>query len=855
MAALGSVAFSVFSCGSDDGGGGGGGESCPKEGVGFATGDPTGHTDPFGAKAASQARAGRVTSEAMVVQTAHGRQRVRVGDFVLANDKVAAYIEDKGVSDGYQRFGGDLLAVDRVGDDGRPLGKAYYGETLMGVGIDIIDPDSVSVINDGSDGKAAVVRATGPLKPIPFLDGSLGNLLARRYSGLMAAYDFVLEPGSNKLSIRLGIKNAWDEPLTIGGSGYTDELHAFFHGSRNQFVSPEWGFAKAKGKVSYAGFVHDESSFAWRLAGGEQIEPGFEESGSVIATGDGFEIPICKTFWTDHVEVIVGGPEYDGLREAVRRADGLESREVSGVVKDSAGAPVAEAYVHALDDAGAYLNRTRSDKDGKYTLHLDPEQSAKLVAQHQGYALAAPVAVAGDVASKDLSLAAHGTVHVTAKDKTTGVALPVRVHVIPQSPVAAAPDAYGVEPEADGRLWVDRALTGEASLRVPPGEHRVVVTRGWEYELIDTTVDVAAGQTVEVVADLEHSVDSTGWMCADFHIHSWHSADSSDPVMDKVKNALTEGLEIPVSSEHEWIIDFQPIVKELGMEKWAFGMPSEELTTFTWGHFGVVPIFPKPDELNNGAIDWVGKKPPQIFAEVQARPENPVLIVNHPREGLMGYFDHAGFDPKTAKGNQNELWAAEFDAVEVWNSSTFEDNRSASVKDWFALLNAGHTMWGVGSSDSHHIRSKPVGFPRTCLYFGHDDPTKLTASAVRDVLAKGTATVSGGLFMTVEGPGGAKPGSTVPGKPATADFTVSVHAASFVDATELEVIVNGVTQKTEPLAPLGTGTGKTFVNLVTVQLDASKARNWVVFHAKGEKNLQPLSGKVPFAVSNPVFFE
>ena len=260
-------------------------------------------------------------------------------------------------------------------------------------------------------------------------------------------------------------------------------------------------------------------------------------------------------------------------------------------------------------------------------------------------------------------------------------------------------------------------------------------------------------------------------------------------------------------------------------------------------------------DRNNGAVEWVGKKPPQIFADVQSRPENPVLIVNHPRHGLTGYFDQAAFDPKTAKGNQNALWGTEYDAIEVWNNSTFEDNRSESVKDWFALLNAGHTMWGVGSSDTHHIRSKLVGYPRTCLYFGHDDPTKLTANSVRDVLAKGTATVSGGLFMTVEGPGGAKPGATVAGKPATADFTVSVHAASFVDATELEVIVNGVTQKTEPLAPLGTGTGKTFVNVVTVQLDAGKARNWVVFHAKGEKDMQPLSGKTPFAVSNPVFFE
>ena len=355
---------------------------------------------------------------------------------------------------------------------------------------------------------------------------------------------------------------------------------------------------------------------------------------------------------------------------------------------------------------------------------------------------------------------------------------------------------------------------------------------------------------------LEHSVDSSGWMCADFHIHSFHSADSNDPVIDKVKSAIADGLEIPVSSEHEWVIDFQPVVEELGLTKWAFGMPSEELTTFTWGHFGVVPLLPKPDEVNNGAVEWVGRLPPEMFADVQGRPEDPVLIVNHPSGGGFGaYFSQAGLKYQTGAGKNAKLWSNDFDAVEVFNDSNVDSNRNESLRDWFGLLNAGETMWAVGSSDSHHIRSSPVGYPRTCLFFGHDDPTKLSANSVRDVLASGTAVVSGGLTLRVEGPGGEKPGSTIKGAGASASFTVTVRAASWVDATTLEVFVNGASQKVEPLAPLGSGPGKTFVNQVSVALDPAKSRNWVVFHAKGEKDLAPLHpGRMPFAVSNPIFF-
>src|SRR4051794_10014115 len=72
----------------------------------FAIGSAEGHPDPLGAKAAGQARAGRLASASLIAQPAHGRQRVAAGDFLLINDKIAVVIEDKGLSDGYARFGG-----------------------------------------------------------------------------------------------------------------------------------------------------------------------------------------------------------------------------------------------------------------------------------------------------------------------------------------------------------------------------------------------------------------------------------------------------------------------------------------------------------------------------------------------------------------------------------------------------------------------------------------------------------------------------------------------------------------------------------------------------------------------------
>jgi hypothetical protein len=819
----------------------------------FDVGDPTGHADPLGASAAGQARAGRITDLSAIPQPAHGRQRISDGDFLLINDKIAVVIEDSGLSDGYGRFGGEILAIDQVGEDGRPRGVSLYGETLLTLSLEMVNATSVTVLKDGSDGGEAVVRVLGVLEGIPFLQGPLKLLLPREY-GLQAALDYVLAPGEEKVTLRVGVINETPDPIDFGVErSDSDELYGFFQHNHSNLVTPEHGYSTPKGFVEWAGFDAGPWSFAWRAADGP-IEYGLEQSGFTLFFGAGFIADGCSTYMNNRVEIIAGGPEYDGLRAAVRRASGEPAwRTVTGTVTDQDGAPLADAWVHELSAKGDYLSRTRTGPDGAFTMHA-PDEPVTLVPQKHGYPAHAGTPIEADQASAALALAAHGLLRVVATDAGSGVPLPVRVQVIPAVPVAPTPEVFGVPDEVNGRLYQEFVMTGEATLTVPPGEHRVIVSRGYEWELLDTTVTVPAGGTTTVPAPLVHSVDTTGVMCADFHIHSSFSADSSDPVLHKVKGALADGLDIPVSSEHEWVTDFQPIIEQLGLTQWAFGVPSQELTTFVWGHFGVLPITPRPTAVNAGAVEWIGLQPPEVFEHVHALPENPVLIVNHPSGSSFGsYFTAAKFQRDTGIGEPG-LWSDNFEAVEVFNDSDFEENRGESVADWFALLNHGHRMVAVGSSDSHHLRTSPVGYPRTCLSFGHDDPKQLTANAVRDAVADGSATVSGGLFMVVEGPGGERPGDSVSMAGATGLFRVTVQAPSWIDATELEVIVGGETTHVEPLMPLGPGPGKRFVNEVMVSMPANATASWVVFHAKGETDLSPLHpGRRPFAASNPIY--
>jgi hypothetical protein len=810
-------------------------------------GDPLGHADPFGARAAGQARASRIENASLLIPPAHGRQPIRDGDFVLVNEHIAVVIEGARLSDGYGRFGGEIMAIDRVGEDGKPVGLSRYGETLLGLGLTTVNPASVTVLQDGSDGGEAIVRVEGTTLPIPFVAESLGPLFAQYSIGM--AIDYVLAPGDEKVGVRYAVVNASPQPVDFGeGSIASDELYGFFHTNQNQVFTPEKGFG-AGGPNDWVGFVSDDWSFAWRAVDGP-LHYGLDVSGFYLFHAPGFVADGCAITTVDRSELFAGGPELDGLRETMRRSDGAEAwRAIEGMVADASGAPVADAWVHALDDDDLYVSRTKTGADGSFVIHTPPGELATLVAQRRGWPLAWHEVGATET-SADIALADNGTIAIQAEDET-GTALPVRIQVIPTTPVEGAPAAFGVSEERNGRLHQEFAITGQASLPVPPGEHRVIISRGYEYEIVDTTVTVAAGDTVTLPAVLAHSVDTSDVMCADFHIHSFLSADSSDPIIHKVKGAVADGLDIPVSSEHEWVLDFGPVVKELGLEQWAFGSSSSELTTFSWGHFGVVPLRPRAGALNNGAVDWVGRSPAEVFAAIDALEEQPALIVNHPRSaGIGGYFSAA----KLENGqSSSELWSDNFDAIEVFNDSDFEENRKKTVADWFQLLSQGKRVVAIGNSDTHHLISSPAGYPRTCFHFGHDDPQQLSDLAIRDAVLGGDSVVSGGLYLTVSGPSGARPGATL--SAGSASFSIVVQSPSWIgDASSLEVIVSGQTVDTVPLVPDATASpGKRYTATVERSLAAG---DFVVFHVAAEGDLAPVHpGRRPFAVSNAIFVQ
>jgi len=836
----------------------GDGNICPS--TPFPAGDPIGHPDPLGA-GPGEARAGRI-HDAQLPAVPSGLITWHDNDFVLANDKVALVIEDVGDSDLYDPWGGRPVGLARV-ENGALVEPANFGELFLLTGRSTVMSDSVSVIADGSDGGPAIIRARGKLHPIPFFEAIIAVVFAEPWLDIDAAIDYVLAPGAEHVDIIYRFSSPRAEPERLASVA-----HAFMYSKRTPVFQPRRGFDEDISGAPYIAFVdEDATSWAYIPGDGEPFGSALSVSGFVGTFSKGFDMPACGTLERLHAQLVIGGTGLDGIEAAVARLRGDAQREITGTVTRTGSGPAAGISVHAIDaSSDAYLTRTTTDANGQFTLHVPADADVRLDAVRVGEPIVSEQVGAGTTGA--ITLPELATIHVTAIEGVTPV--PVRVQVFPTGQgVAPIPERYGEHGLPSGRLQVVFATTGDTTLSVPPGTWEVVVSRGYEYELVRQTVTVAAGDATDVDAIMDRSVATPDIQCADFHIHTWRSNDSGDVALDKVAQAVADGLELPVRSDHEYVADFAAEIDQLGVGQFAAGFGSIELTSMeVWGHMGVFPLLPNAAAVNGGAPLWQSfptadnptrefatLSPPKVFDAVRGRAESPVVIINHPRGGA-NYFDYVGYDPATGLADQPEEFDTKFTLVEVFNDSDWISNRNRNVEDWLGLLRSGRRVFAVGSSDSHGLTTSPTGYPRTCLSLGTDDPRALTANQVRDALRAGHAAVSGGIYVTAA-LGNAGPGDVVTGAGSPMMLDVTVRAATWIDVDAIEVVVDGVTVDTIPITA-----GDRDVNDPTIRfakqipIQTAATGGFVVIAAYGDAALEPVHpNRKPFGVTNPIFVE
>ena len=401
------------------------------------------------------------------------------------------------------------------------------------------------------------------------------------------------------------------------------------------------------------------------------------------------------------------------------------------------------------------------------------------------------------------------------------------------------------------------SASGVGAVYIPLGTYDIYVSRGPEWDLYVARKVQIGPAGLEVHATLRHVVDTTGWLSADFHVHSACSTDSRVPMRDRVFEFLADGVDMIVATDHNVVCDYAPIISELNVGRYLASVPGDELTTAGWGHFGIFPMPQDTMRSGHGALHVHGRTPLEMFQDAHTFSPETLVDVHHPRiDSEIGYFVRGQFDARSDRAG-HPGFSFDFDAIEVLNGYQDAERKHVGqlIADWFALLDHGHIVTATGNSDTHHLTYNLGGYPRNYVRVVDDRPEVATPIEVARGVKAHHSFFSTAPFVQFH-IDGVDIGDIARVKVGHAQAQIVVQAAPWVSVSSVTLYVNGQEYKRWPVAP------STSVIRFTGKADIAVSRDaYAVVRVDGDQVLAPIIGDRtrfdvrPLALTNPIFLD
>jgi hypothetical protein len=739
----------------------------------------------------------------------------RIGDFLLENERVRVIV--RGAGEGYYLFGssgGGIVDAAVVG------GEDLVKEILPSVDLAVGAFDELVITEAGDDGPAELV-VRGPATALDIITAALG----RTPPPVLIEHHYKLAAGATALELDTQVfaQSALDQAPSLYDA-------VFLSGHTQMFLAGQGYAMTGQGQAPIVAASGTTTSYAFVYA--DQDAQLIDLAGIQLVEGPTLEPRQMQRRW-----LVLGDGSISSVTDSAWALRGAEVEALAGT-----SAPGVDIEVHS---GTAIATIARTDASGAFAANVPPG-SYTLRATALGRAPGADVPAQAQTV---VPAGPGGHAAISVRDDT-GAPIPARVMI---------ENAAG-----DRRIdWI--GATGDGTFAIAPGSYRISVSRGLEYDAFTADPAVIAdGQTLSLAVNLAHVVDTSGWLSLDTHLHSELSTDSTFPIDDRLRAVAAEGVEVPVSSDHDVVVDYAPIIAELGLADWLGSMPGEEASSLVWGHLNGWPVVPKPDLAGGGAPHWLGRAPAEIFAALRANDPTRIVQVNHPHYGTTSLFDAIELDPATLTANRDptelglpagtDLSDLSFDAVEVANGLA-HDTFEQTFADYLAMVEAGHPAAATGSSDSHGPTAF-AGEARTFVWLGPgaDDPRHVDPSAITAAIRARHVVVGSGAFVTagiVTSAGTSLPGDTadVTGLPQVT-VHVKIQAAAWQPLAKLRIYERTHELMTIALDPKDTATVRFDAD---VTLPAPAASTFYVIRVDDSGPGDPVLRTSLPAFTNPLF--
>lgn len=353
--------------------------------------------------------------------------------------------------------------------------------------------------------------------------------------------------------------------------------------------------------------------------------------------------------------------------------------------------------------------------------------------------------------------------------------------------------------EVAARTGVVYARSGRATVHVPPGDYVLRAGRGFEWGVPSTEVTLQAGDSQEIRLKPEREVDTRGWVAADSHIHTLtHSGHGDAKIEERMLTIAGEGIELAIATDHNHHTDYAPAAASMGVAGCFTPVIGNEVTT-KHGHFNAFPVAADAKPVDHTETDWA-----KLIPAMRATPGVRVITLNHPRDMHSGFVPLGGvlFNPNTGKHRHAD--ALRIDALEVITSGAMQSDIHLLFRDWFALLNRGHRVAAVASSDTHDVNRFIIGQGRTYVAAADENPGRLDLDEIWRSYHEGRLLVSLGLMATMKVNGRFGVGDLATGLADEIEIEIIVSGPAWTRVGQVELFANGIRIREQAVKDAGT---------------------------------------------------
>jgi predicted metal-dependent phosphoesterase TrpH len=397
-------------------------------------------------------------------------------------------------------------------------------------------------------------------------------------------------------------------------------------------------------------------------------------------------------------------------------------------------------------------------------------------------------------------------------------------------------------------------------VRLPVGAYLVYASRGPEYSVDTKIVEIYQDMKEWLTFCIDKVIQEEQLISVDPHMHTVYSDGRMD-IAERIKSAVAEGLDVAVSTDHNYINDYQPALIKLGLDTYLATIIGNEVTRGGVIHYNTYPLLYRGNGENNGAINPYREEASLLFHASREKDPGALLQVNHPRSGSIGYFNNYELDPENAS-SAKENFDLSFDILEVLNGPYPYDSNEQSVNDWLNLLNRGYYFPIVGSSDAHTIDRGETGYSRTYVFYKGAKGKNLDVSSLIHAMKEGHSFASNGPVVDFKINEKYIPGDSLTVKDRKVEIWLKVKSAPWISVDEVRLIVNG---RRKIIFPVQNPTDSVlkFSEKISLPLEED---SYIVAEVLGKKSLFPVhqsraryglqeNATLPYALTNPIFVD